>query len=398
MASGNQRLHDRPAHMSAWTRADLGWITEVPLTAPGTVLMSSIETNDTAFIVPIAASNEYFLLENRQRIGSDTNLAGPGLLIWHVDSLLMRQRRPSNSVNAIQPFALRLHQADGFDHLGLGTNRADAGDPYPGSTGNTAFGGTTNPASLLNSGALSGITIDSIRQVTPGGAVALRLLIGSQIRASDAAAMVRVNGVAYVVYQSPFFATETLTVSIDSVQTVGAGATRFEYRSWSNAGLRTQTVIVAPSAPVTLVAQVATFNRVAVSRVGNGIVTGSPTALVADTAMVLSTGNITLAARPSPQNLFVEWDGDVTGFDPTLVLPATRPWAVTATFAPLLLDSAVAQLLQGAGLTDNQRLLLDSQGNANGVFDLGDFVAWLDRSGTTVSAAVMARVLGRLRR
>ncbi len=398
MASGNQQLWDRPAHMSAWTRADLGWITEVPLTSPGTTQASPIETNDTAFIVPIPASNEYFLLENRQRLGSDTNLAGPGLLIWHVDSLLMRQRLGSNTVNAVQPNALRLMQADGFDHLGLGANRGDAGDPFPGSSGNTVFDATTNPAAKLNSGLPTSIQIDSIRQVTPFGAMAFRLVLGSRIRASDPSAMVKVNGVAYSDYQSPLFATETLTVSIDSVQSIAAGATRFEYRSWSNAGTRTQTVIVTPSAPVTLIAQLATFNRVAVTRVGNGTVTGSPAALAADTAMVLSTATITLTAHPSPQNMFVEWDGDAAGFDPSLVLSASRPYAVTVTFAPLLLDSAVAQLLQGTGLTDIQRQLLDSQGNANGTFDLGDFVAWLDRSGTTVNAAVMARVLGRVRR
>jgi len=42
-------------------------------------------------------------------------------------------------------------------------------------------------------------------------------------------------------------------------------------------------------------------------------------------------------------------------------------------------------------------LALDYLGNRNGHFDLGDFVAWLDQSGTAVSAELMARIFARVR-
>jgi hypothetical protein len=69
----------------------------------------------------------------------------------------------------------------------------------------------------------------------------------------------------------------------------------------------------------------------------------------------------------------------------------TRPYAITARFAPT--DSAIAQLTVGSGLSASDRTLLDDLGNRNGRFDLGDFVALLDRTGVTLDAATLARVV-----
>ena len=44
-------------------------------------------------------TGEYYLLENRQRLGSDAFLNGAGLLIWHVDSVTYANGIASNSVN-----------------------------------------------------------------------------------------------------------------------------------------------------------------------------------------------------------------------------------------------------------------------------------------------------------
>ncbi|MDO8665934.1 MAG: immune inhibitor A, partial [Gemmatimonadales bacterium] len=411
MGSGAYATPLSPASMEAFSRAELGWITVRPITLGGTYELGPSSVGDTAFLIRPTAQNprgEYFLIENRQAALMDTALIrskGPGLLIWHVDSTKYAQYFFSNTVNSASPsapmHAVWLMQADGQDQLRSSTsgfrNRGDAGDPFPGATNNTAFGAVTNPSSYLYTGLPSGIEIDSIRQVTPGGAVAFRLQAGSEIRASDTTAMVRVNGIAYSVYRKLVTATETDTVSMDSVQAAAGGATRYEFRSWSDGGALTHTVVVLPSTPLTLIAQVATFNRVTLTTAGNGTVTATPS-LTGGTAMVLSTDTIRVTARPLPQNVFEGWSGDAFSFDSTLTLAVTRPLTLTATFASLLLDSAVAQLLRGSGLTDAQQSLMDLQANDNGVFDLGDFVAWLDRSGTTVSAEVMARVLGRLRR
>ncbi|MDP3773264.1 MAG: M6 family metalloprotease domain-containing protein [Gemmatimonadales bacterium] len=409
MGSGGFATPLSPASMEAFSRAELGWIAVRALTLPGSYQLGPTAVGDTAFLIRPTVANlrgEYFLLENRQAALSDTALIrskGPGLLIWHVDSTKYAQSFFLNEVNSGPIHAVWLRQADGLNHLRSSTpdvrNRGDAGDPFPGTTNNTVFGAATNPSSNLNTGLPSGIQIDSIRQVTPGGAVAFHLLAGSEVRASDTAAVVRVNGVAYSVFRRLVTSgAETLLVDIDSVQTTGGGVTRFEFRGWSDSGARSHTVIVTPANPLSLVAQLAVFHRVTVSKSGNGTITISPSLGAGGSAMLPATDTLRVTASPSPQNIFVAWDGDTTSLDPSLALLVRRPLTLTASFTPLLLDSVVAQLLRGSGLTDAQQSLMDLQANNNGVFDLGDFVAWLDRSGTTVSAQVMARVLGRLRR
>ena len=53
---------------------------------------------------------------------------------------------------------------------------------------------------------------------------------------------------------------------------------------------------------------------------------------------------------------------------------------------------AVADLFRGGSLSEDQRALLDRQGNNNGRFDLGDFLAWVDRAQIHLSASVMAEL------
>src|SRR5690606_33219783 len=78
------------------------------------------------------SNGEYVLLENRQRVGSDQHLPGNGLLVWRIDpeqgelgTWNSDERRPT----------VGLIQADGREDLRRGLP-ADAGDPFPGATGN----------------------------------------------------------------------------------------------------------------------------------------------------------------------------------------------------------------------------------------------------------------------
>jgi len=92
MATGSWNGSPRgtqPAHMSAWSKIKLGWLT--PTVVTSALLGQSIgraETNPVAFQLVIrtsSAGDEYFLVENRQASGFDASLPGAGLLIWHVD-------------------------------------------------------------------------------------------------------------------------------------------------------------------------------------------------------------------------------------------------------------------------------------------------------------------------
>ena len=76
---------DRPAHLDAWSKYFLGWV------SPKRVLKTSCKSIDLVESYPEVyqlgsgspLSGEYFLVENRQLTGFDEALPGSGLLIWH---------------------------------------------------------------------------------------------------------------------------------------------------------------------------------------------------------------------------------------------------------------------------------------------------------------------------
>ena len=161
-----------PAHLDPFSKSYEGWLT--PQKVSGSNLSTSIqqaETNATAIQLldnpngvdwtfgGSSGTGEYFLVENRQRVGYDAALPGTGLLVWHIDET----RISDNTANATDSRRLvDVEEADGFGHLDSKTNRGDTGDPYPGSSNNTLFNGSSNPNSLLYSGNSSGITVSNI--------------------------------------------------------------------------------------------------------------------------------------------------------------------------------------------------------------------------------------------
>jgi M6 family metalloprotease-like protein len=78
----------KPSHISAWGKARLGWIvpTIVSKSASGIAVASSSE-KPFALKLPFGAvdSREYFLVENRRKVGFDESLPTEGLVIWHID-------------------------------------------------------------------------------------------------------------------------------------------------------------------------------------------------------------------------------------------------------------------------------------------------------------------------
>jgi hypothetical protein len=97
-------------------------------------------------------SAEYWLVENRRKVGFDVNLHGEGLLIWHVDDGVLHSPFLGNrggSNGAVR--GLVLEEADGvFDLNGAVYNMGEGGDVYPGTSGNTAFTSISNPNSNDN--------------------------------------------------------------------------------------------------------------------------------------------------------------------------------------------------------------------------------------------------------
>ncbi|HEU5262398.1 MAG TPA: M6 family metalloprotease domain-containing protein [Gemmatimonadales bacterium] len=411
MGSGNYTSPLSPARMEAWSLSQVGWVTVRPLGAAGTYRFGAAPLSDTVFYVRVSGANsrgEYFLFENRQASQADTAVVRihcqesglpatcpGGLLVWHIDSTQVTRGGLFNTVNSGPIHGVALVQADGLGNLDLnfrsdGSNRGDAGDPFPGRTGNTLLSAISVPAARRNSdGRPAGIVVDQIQQIAVNGELAFRLAFPVTLaRAQDTAAVIRFDGVSYNVYRETLDPGTTHSVEVADTQLTAAGRTRQVFVSWTHNGAVASTRVHtfdAGATPDTLIATLARAHRVEYTPVGNGTVAGSAAtgALVDEGTAVALTA--TPAAGGGPP--FVGWAGDTATTSASITLPMGRPYSVRAVFlTPIATAAVVSQLLSGTGLTPQQQADLDQLGNANGEFDVGDFLAWVNATGAPVPA------------
>ncbi len=163
-SSGN--YGSSPAHLDAWSLYDLGWVAPQIVSTATTSLSVALGPVESvpAPASPAAGTNvykaqaststqsQYFLLENRQKIGFDAGLPGQGLLVWLIDDDIVSANRYSNTVNYYPSrLGVKLVEADGDWALlqsGSLTDTGSSGDPFPGSSNNTKLTPMTSPSSV----------------------------------------------------------------------------------------------------------------------------------------------------------------------------------------------------------------------------------------------------------
>lgn len=422
MGSGNYASPLSPARMEAWSLGELGWVNVAPIAVGGTYTLGPATTSDSAVLVRPTGANprgEYFLIENRQRLESDSAMirihcgrsgnppgCGGGLLIWHVDSTTAADNgfHQSNMMNSLALHGLALEEADGLRQLWCGTNgcnRGDAGDLYPGTSGNSVFSAMTAPPAAMNSdGSFVGFAIDSIHQLVPNGTMAFRLRFGqlTVVAASDTIAQVLVDGLSYTDYRSLLDDGSFHTIAVADTQLALTGRSRFVFQSWSD-GQPISHTITGSLAGAAYTAVLARSNRLDVATSGAGVVAFNP---VADTSGVLvpQGTTVTLTATATLPARFEGWEGDTATSNSVLVLSMARPYSVTARFDPILAPiDVLGRLVNGSSaLTPSDTLFLDSIGNHNGQYDVGDFLAWVRRTGATPPSRAAGRAVAAMRR
>ena len=170
MASGSWQGWggDTPAHMSSWCKSEMGWLEPVVLSSDEISLnIPQVETNPYA--VKIWEDDyfwsRYFLVENRQPVGFDSDLEGSGLIIYHVDENRRygSYRYSSGPANDDETHKLvDVEEADGLDDMDNEVNRGDAGDPFPGTSNNFTFNDNSYPSASRYDNTETGIAIFNI--------------------------------------------------------------------------------------------------------------------------------------------------------------------------------------------------------------------------------------------
>ncbi len=170
---------DVPAHFSAWSKYFMGWVT--PTLVNSTLLdeeIAAVEYSPDVYqiMIPLGdtpknpssgGEKEYFLVENRQKVGFDSYIPGPGLLIWHIDD--NQGRISSNYFNAYDSDrGVDLEEADQGTQSNLGLDgqapttgdRGVAADTWK--ANNAGFTDASVPNSKSKAGSASYINVTNI--------------------------------------------------------------------------------------------------------------------------------------------------------------------------------------------------------------------------------------------
>lgn len=497
-----------PCHMSAWSKAVLGWADVETLpqgTDLGTLVLPPVMTTGKVFRIDAAdGSGDYFLLENRQRLGFDSFVYGEGMLVWRISQRILDQRWSSNGVNASSRLGVWLREADGLNELATpGCPRGNAGDPFPfvgpltGCKGvrvegeNRVFHAASNPSSLTDDGNASGLTLLDIRK--EGRDVTFRVstrFTRIAVRSEGdggTGGLFTVNGAPRSETGFSFTAAPFLVNTVEAAagESLGQGVRR-PFTGWSDdpEAPRARTV-ETPLDDIELVARYGGEQyEISVALTGGqgDIAPGTFSTQPAASDLWFPAGTaVTLEAKPRQGFRFLRWTGALEGApnptsvvvdhpiqagadfeltyrvaettvtvsaaeDPQLtlvpengtapyvwkILQGTLPTGLTfsevgriagaametGTFPltvevsdflglkaqgafTLQVDEAripaaalASRFLQvGPALTPPQLQYLDQKGNGNGVYDLGDFRAWvLANPGLSLTAAMKALV------
>lgn len=164
--NGSTGLGDSPAHLDGWSAKKSGFVIPLQLSTPGRYSLTTGQLNQ------IGSDTEVFLIENRQKIGYDSYLPGAGLLIYHLKRAFYQCQGwyPGRNADSMH-YLIGLEQADGLFHLEKNLSSGNAGDPYPGATGNTRFDSASTPNSNWYSGYNGVPSGVNISQISASGAI-----------------------------------------------------------------------------------------------------------------------------------------------------------------------------------------------------------------------------------
>jgi M6 family metalloprotease-like protein len=159
MGAGNHLDNGRsPAPVCAYLRDLAGWCTTaIDLNTPGDY-EATHGSYDAVMKYRTSRPGEYFLVENRARIGLDRAAPSSGLAVYHCDTLGSNERQEGTATNHYQ---CALLQADGRRDLEDNANQGDGSDLF-GPVNGVALSSTSRPHTREWDGRDSGLVLSNI--------------------------------------------------------------------------------------------------------------------------------------------------------------------------------------------------------------------------------------------
>lgn len=159
MGSGNHLNSGRtPSPVCSYLRDLAGWCDNEVIVNGLTNVTAEHGDYNTVIKYRTESPNEYFVIENRSKLGLDAYLPASGLAVYHCDILGSNEFQ---SGTATRHYQCALLQADGHRDLETNENQGDGTDLFGAVTG-IAVSSTTSPSSRLWNGADSGLLLSNI--------------------------------------------------------------------------------------------------------------------------------------------------------------------------------------------------------------------------------------------
>jgi M6 family metalloprotease-like protein len=147
-----------PVEPCAYLKDISGWTNTNLLTVPQPALSVTSAVNSIFKYEHPTLTNEYFLIENRQKIGWDSSLPDSGIAIWHIDTDGWNN---SQDMTHSYHYEVTLVQADGLWQLENNVNDGDSNDlwkapdftvfgPYYAAPNSTWWDGTAEDFGILD--------------------------------------------------------------------------------------------------------------------------------------------------------------------------------------------------------------------------------------------------------
>jgi M6 family metalloprotease-like protein len=177
MGAGNHLDSGRsPSPVCSYLRDLVGWCeNQIDLTVAGPYQATHGDYN-TVIKYPTSRPNEYFIVENRSKMGLDRSLPASGLAIYHCDILGSNELQEGS---ATKHYQCALLQADGRRDLEMNMNQGDGADLF-GLIGGIAVSAESATHSREWDGRDSGLVIADISE--PGDAITFGVGAQSQAR------------------------------------------------------------------------------------------------------------------------------------------------------------------------------------------------------------------------
>jgi M6 family metalloprotease-like protein len=167
MGSGNHLNFGRtPSPVCGYLRELAGWCdTVITLSEPGDYTAKHADYATLLKMPTTDRPNEYFIVENRSKLGLDQSLPSSGLAVYHCDTLGSNELQEGS---AARHYQCALLQADGHLDLEHNVNAGDGSDLF-GAVAGVALSAETQPASRRWDGADSALVISAIS--APGATI-----------------------------------------------------------------------------------------------------------------------------------------------------------------------------------------------------------------------------------